>query len=465
MARNRASDQRERVLSRVAVFLNRDDLKRAAVALEEFLAGHPDDDRALLKLAEVRKRQGRFAEAVEVYLKTAALHTRGRFVLRAIAVLKQAYGIDPTNPGVLEQLAEGTLQLGQQHAALRYLGELAEACERTGDHERRRSTLNGALSLAPDSVELILRLVAAMRSLGKDAEATELLAQAAQRFATAKEFDKWLALAEPLAQHRPPDRAGRLELARAHLGRAHPKQALRHLQACLALDRTDAEVLELVVQVFAALGLETKAQAARRELEASRFEVAFEEEEELVELVSSPADDEEELIELEEVEPFAVEVMLGRFRAGVAEVVRPDDAATHQDLGIAFFEMALFTQAAEEFQAALKADPTRKPECLTMMARCRLGQGDADEAIELLERVIVLPELAPDTRATAYLHLAEAHEAAGKRPAALLHAKEARRLAPSLPGLAKELARLEGLERMLIPGPEFLSLEQTPTPA
>ena len=100
-----------------------------------------------------------------------------------------------------------------------------------------------------------------------------------------------------------------------------------------------------------------------------------------------------------------------------------------------------------------------------MIARCRLGKGDATEAIELLERVIVLPELEPDTRATAYLHLAEAHEAAGKRPAALLHAQEARRIAPSLPGVARLQARLEGLEQMLVPGPEFLKLEQTPTPA
>ena len=461
MAGNRVGDQRERVLTRVAVFLNRDDLKRAGVALEEFLAEHPEDERALLKLAEVRKRQGRFGEAVEVFLKAAGLHAKGRFVLRAIAVLKQAYAIDPTNPGLLERLAEGSLQLGQQHEALRYLGELADAWERTGDHERRRLTLKSALALAPDSVELTLRLVAALRSLDKDAEATDYLAQAAKRFADASDIDKWLALAEPLAQHRPPDRAGRLELARAHLGRARPKYALRHLQACLAVDRADAEVLEVIIQAFSALGQETKAAAARRELEASRIPVDLESE---VVALGLP-EDEEELVELEEIEPFAVEVMLGRFRAGIAQVVRPDDVATHQDLGIAFFEMDLFTQAEEEFQAALDADQERRPEVLTMIARCRLGKGDATEAIELLERVIVLPELAPDTRATAYLHLAEAHEAAGKRPAALLHAQEASRSAPSLPGVARLQARLEGLEQMLVPGPEFLKLEQTPTPA
>ncbi len=252
MAGNRVGDQRERVLTRVAVFLNRDDLKRAAAALEEFHADHPDDERTLLKLAEVRKRQGRFGEAVEVYVKAAGLHAKGRFVLRSVA---------------------------------------------------------------------------ALRSLGKDTEGTDYLAQAAQRFADAQDRDRWVALAEPLAQHRPPDRAGRLELARAHLERAHPMHPLRHLQACLGIVRTDAEVLEL------------------------------------------------------------------------------------------------------------------------------------------LERVIVLPELAPDTRATAYLHLAEAHEAAGKRPAALLHAREAGRIAPSLPGVARLQARLEGLERMLAPGTEFLRLEQTPTPA
>lgn len=49
MAGNRAGEQRDKVLGRVAVFLNRGDLRRAASALEAFLADQPGDDRAFLK--------------------------------------------------------------------------------------------------------------------------------------------------------------------------------------------------------------------------------------------------------------------------------------------------------------------------------------------------------------------------------------------------------------------------------
>ncbi len=52
-----------------------------------------------------------------------------------------------------------------------------------------------------------------------------------------------------------------------------------------------------------------------------------------------------------------VDGALEKFRRGVAERVRADDADTHFDLGVAYAEMGLFVDAAAEFELVLRHDP------------------------------------------------------------------------------------------------------------
>ena len=48
------------------------------------------------------------------------------------------------------------------------------------------------------------------------------------------------------------------------------------------------------------------------------------------------------------------------FKAGVAEVVSPDDVVTHHDLGVAYLEMGLLQDAIAEFEIVLRAAPTHE---------------------------------------------------------------------------------------------------------
>lgn len=582
MRRDSATEKREQALTRAALLLKQGDLARAAAVLEAARAEAPDDDRLLIKLAEVRRRQGRTGDAVEIYLLAGSQHARRGFALRSVALLKQAYLLDPASPLVLEPLADRYLELGQQREALRYLEELADASERAGDRQRLQVALRRAIDLAPTTAAHVLRLATHLAAIGQAGPAADLLDKAAARLDAAGDLDGWLSVTEQLAHLRAPDRAGRLRLARGLLEQGHSKRSLRHLQACLAVDRRDVEVLELLVRTFDALGLETKSAAARRELEMvlqpaakeqamappplpsrptpvpqrppeapvvehlrkAEILVRYQEHERALgdlalAIAAAPEDpephlrsrdvllvlgrpveaareavlaieallrcgraeeagravqalrhiefgiearpaggqgedlgllgaelDEEEIVSLDEDPAYAVEEVVARFRAGVSRTVRPEDAATHHDLGIAFFEMELFRQALEEFETALAADPVRRADCLVMIGRCRLGLGEPQEATEALEQAIVQPDLPPEARAAAYGHLASALEATGHPRAALLHLREALRLAPGLPGL---VGRIEALVACLAPPTPMNSgaweLEPTPSAA
>ena len=46
-----------------------------------------------------------------------------------------------------------------------------------------------------------------------------------------------------------------------------------------------------------------------------------------------------------------------RFRQGVRERVAADDVSTHFDLGLAYLEMGMSSDAAAEFETVLRAEP------------------------------------------------------------------------------------------------------------
>lgn len=76
------------------------------------------------------------------------------------------------------------------------------------------------------------------------------------------------------------------------------------------------------------------------------------------------------------------------------------------------------------------------------------------------------PDLPPDARGAAYGHLATALEAAGRPKAALLHLREALRLAPDLPGLKERMdALVAGMAPPKPVEPEAWELEPTPSAA
>ena len=89
------------------------------------------------------------------------------------------------------------------------------------------------------------------------------------------------------------------------------------------------------------------------------------------------APDEQQQIDVDEV--FA------KFKQGVKAQVSDNDSATHYDLGVAYKEMGLLTDAAREFEIASR-DPKRECTCLAMMGMMYRERGELDRAAEAYVR-------------------------------------------------------------------------------
>jgi len=68
----------------------------------------------------------------------------------------------------------------------------------------------------------------------------------------------------------------------------------------------------------------------------------------------------------------------------------------------------------------------RRLECLILIARDQIGQGDTAIAVEGLERLVADAELPPHHRSAANLFLVEAHRAAGQVRFGSVHQMEVR---------------------------------------
>ncbi len=135
----------------------------------------------------------------------------------------------------------------------------------------------------------------------------------------------------------------------------------------------------------------------------------------------------EELAEVAEIAPIEegaemidVETVFEQFKAGVAEQVSDDDSDTHFDLGIAYKEMGLLSDARREFQVAM-ADPRRRCLCWTMIGLIYMEEGQPRDAIEAFQSGLESPEKTPEEAIGMHYELGMACEAGGLTDQARLH--------------------------------------------
>jgi tetratricopeptide (TPR) repeat protein len=84
-------------------------------------------------------------------------------------------------------------------------------------------------------------------------------------------------------------------------------------------------------------------------------------------------------------EQVSVESVFEQFKAGVAAQISESDAATHYDLGVAYKEMGLYTDAISEFELASR-DPGRECVCQSMVGMIYLQLGNVDAGIDAFIR-------------------------------------------------------------------------------
>lgn len=116
----------------------------------------------------------------------------------------------------------------------------------------------------------------------------------------------------------------------------------------------------------------------------------------------------------------AIEVadVLAQFKQGVAKQVDSSDAATHYDLGIAYMEMGLHTEAIDEFKLCL-ADPERRCTAHTMIGLSYVAKGEMDPGVDHL-KLALDDNPKPEEEIGLWFELGNAYELLGKNLEALI---------------------------------------------
>ena len=147
---------------------------------------------------------------------------------------------------------------------------------------------------------------------------------------------------------------------------------------------------------------------------------------------------------------YSVEDVFAQFKKGVEQTVRPEDSATHYDLGIAYREMGLLDDAVHEFETALRGgDGRREVDCLSMLGACRMAQGAPREAMAAFRRALASPHLTREAAKAIQFDLGDALEAAGERELALQCFRTVSQLDAGYRGVGGRLLALGGR-----PGPD-----------
>lgn len=147
------------------------------------------------------------------------------------------------------------------------------------------------------------------------------------------------------------------------------------------------------------------------------------------------------------LDPFQVPAreVLGEFRAKVQEAVRPEDAQTHYDLGIAYKEMGLLEEAVAEFELALRhAAGQRKVDAISMLGGCAMERGRPEEAVKVLLRGLAEREVPETAKRSLLFDLAVAYEALGEKALALEQYQNVERAEPGFRDVAARIVRLGG---------------------
>ncbi|MBK8253198.1 MAG: tetratricopeptide repeat protein [Polyangiaceae bacterium] len=114
----------------------------------------------------------------------------------------------------------------------------------------------------------------------------------------------------------------------------------------------------------------------------------------------------------------SVESVFEQFKEGVKAQVSESDAATHYDLGVAYREMGLFTDAISEFEIASR-DPVRECVCQSMIGMLHLQLGNMDAGIDALIRALHAAQKTREQETALYYEIATSYEHAGNKDQAL----------------------------------------------
>ncbi|GEM_PF-572895 len=270
------------------LYRDREDYASALLLLEEILAAEPGSIQTLERIAEIHRLENDIPHAVEVFGRVVQLACGSGDLQQAISAAERMAQLEPGVIDHQELVIDLLGQAGQTAQALEKILGLVSLLEKRRDLGRMTRQLRSAMRLAPERVDLVLKLAWCLESQGDLDEAVR------QRMTLAEQFLQQNACADAIDQLRiilekRPDnlaamslladamrRCGRLaeahallrRLAEIHISAENYPEARNTIERLLEQAPDDVEALERLADVYTGLGDEEQVIATLERLVA-----------------------------------------------------------------------------------------------------------------------------------------------------------------------------------------------------
>jgi tetratricopeptide (TPR) repeat protein len=137
-----------------------------------------------------------------------------------------------------------------------------------------------------------------------------------------------------------------------------------------------------------------------------------------------------------------VDGVFEKFKAGIRSQVSENDSATHYDLGVAYKEMGLISEAIHEFELAGR-DSQRECMCFAMIGMIYLEQNQLERAAEAYVRALSSPNKNVEQEMNLYYDLGNVYEMKRSNQEALYYFQKIARRDPGYRDTADRIASLQ----------------------
>ena len=137
------------------------------------------------------------------------------------------------------------------------------------------------------------------------------------------------------------------------------------------------------------------------------------------------------------------------FKDGIGNQLNKEDSETHYNLGIAYMEMELYSEASKEFRIALK-DGRLELDCYTRLGLCAMAENNPEEAAAYYSKGLKATERSDDEKKALMYELALAYESSGRDDDALDLFREIFAMDPEFREVASKVSSL-AFTRPLVP--------------
>ncbi|MCJ7499227.1 tetratricopeptide repeat protein [bacterium] len=241
--------------------LSKGNLDKAIKTFQQLAEVDPNDQRLILRLAEILARAGRKKEAIENYEKVAAGYIRQDFPPKAIAVYRTILRLDPELLSAYEKLAGLYKSQGLEAEALAIFENLFKVYERKNDEDKQIDVLKLMADMDHENLGFQVRLGETLARKDRKKEAAEAFAKAAATLSRRGFHDRASQLFQKITALNPDNTAVRRELCAHYLESGKFNEARTEIEAILEIEPDDPRMVLLLGRILFQLGKSAEGEA------------------------------------------------------------------------------------------------------------------------------------------------------------------------------------------------------------